>query len=88
MDHLKGIATNEGTALGVRTSITNYADAAEGVSGFQVNLLGANLNLAKGVHAAIQDEAIRTNTPIETRLYPGRILVYQKTIARTTTKGD
>ncbi|OIO25584.1 hypothetical protein AUJ14_03805 [Candidatus Micrarchaeota archaeon CG1_02_55_22] len=78
MNQLKATALLEGKNLGVRPSITDYADASEGVAGFRVHLQGANINLAKEVHAAVQQQAIDEGLAIQTKLYPGEIRVYWK----------
>ena len=78
MNQLKATALLEGEALGVRPAITDYSDASEGVAGFSVHLQGANLNLAKEVHTAIQARAIDENLKVQTKLYPGEIRVYWK----------
>jgi len=76
---LKQTALKKSLELGVMTpTITDYAREKEGERGFFVDMKGANLNLSKSVHAAIQQQAIESNERVWTRLFPGRIQVYWK----------
>jgi hypothetical protein len=76
---LKETALAKAASLNVVPEVIDYVDSEKRERGFVVDLKGANLNLSKEVHNAVQEKAIELQALVSTKLFPGRVIVFEKT---------